>query len=124
MVTFEINGKEYELKLTFKSIKYLNKIYGADEGGALALVLHAVQGDIELFPHVIYAGLMHTGENFSYKTIEKAIEQAFEDEKIDLDYVIKTSNKVVTNSFFYRATAKKLLGDNEETERALKQLTE
>lgn len=119
--TFEIDGKEYELKITYKSAQYLNGLHSADEGGSLALVLKAVQGDIGIFPNIVHAALFHTGEAFAFKTIEKAIEQAVDEERLNFDDIVRLSNEVVTNSFFYRATAKKLLGA--EAEEVLKELT-
>lgn len=119
MATFEINGKEHELKLTYASVKRLNNVH---EGGSFELIGKAMQGDFETFPHIIHAGLLHTGEDYSFKTVEEAIEQAFADEKISLDDIIKISNEVVTQSFFYKPTVTKLTKQNPEMKKALEQL--
>lgn len=105
MVTFEINGKEYELKLTYKAIKYLNDLY---EGGSHEVIGHAVQGDFELFPKIVYAGLFHTEEKFTLKKIEERIEEMVDNGELTLEDITAICNGVVTNSFFYKPTVKKL----------------
>jgi Phage tail assembly chaperone protein, TAC len=119
MALFEMNGKEYELKLDFKSVKHLNGLY---EGGALELIGKAMQGDLETFVRIVHAGLIHTGEKFTYKDVEKAIEEAFEAGKLDMEYVLKTSNEVVTNSFFYKKMTDKILAKDPKAANALKEL--
>jgi hypothetical protein len=118
MARFEVKGKEYELKLTFASVKHLDGLF---EGGSLGLIGKAIAGELDTFTHIVHAGLFHTGENIAYKDIEKAIEEAFEAEKLDMDYVLKTSNEVVTESFFYKKTVAKLLAKNPE---AMEQMNE
>lgn len=120
MATFEINGKEYELKLTFKAVRHLNGLY---EGGAYALIGKAIMGDLDAFVNIVHAALLHTGENFKLKDVEAAIEQLFEEEKLDQDSVTKICNDVVTNSFFYKKTVDKLLKDNPQAKKALETLT-
>lgn len=110
MTRFKINDKEYELKLTYQSLKYLNKLYGADQGGALQFVAKAMQGDLETFPHIIHAALFHTEENFSFKTVEKAVEEATVNGELDYGDILRLSNELVTDSFFYRTTADMLVG--------------
>lgn len=119
MATFEINGKDYELKLTYAAVKRLNGIH---EGGSFELIGKAMQGDFETFPHIIQAGLLHTGENFTLKDVEKAIEDAFDNEQLSLDSILKISNEVVTQSFFYKPTIDKLAKQNPEMKQALEQL--
>jgi Phage tail assembly chaperone protein, TAC len=119
MATFEINGKEHELKLTFKAVRYLNSLY---DGGAYALIGKAIMGDLDTFVHIVHAGLMHTGENFKLKDVEKAIEDLFEAEKLDQDEVTRISNEVVTGSFFYKKTVDKLLKDNPQAKKAIETL--
>ncbi|MBU5341305.1 tail assembly chaperone [Caldifermentibacillus hisashii] len=120
METFEINGKEYELKLTFKAVRHLNGLY---EGGAYALIGKAIMGDLDAFVNIVHAALLHTGENFKLKDIETAIEQLYEAEKLDQDSVTKICNEVVVNSFFYKKTVDKLLKDNPQAKKALETLT-
>lgn len=67
MTTFIIGEKEYELKLSYEAIKRLNK---AVEGGSYEIIGKAIQADFETFPLIVHAGLIHTGENFSLKTVE------------------------------------------------------
>lgn len=119
MATFEINGKEYELKLTFKAVRHLNGLY---EGGAYALIGKALMGDLDTFINIVHAGLLHTGENFKLKDIEETIEQLFDAEKLDQDAITKISNEVVVNSFFYAKTVDKLLKDNPQAKKALETL--
>lgn len=120
MATFEINGKEYELKLTFKAVRHLNSLY---EGGAYALIGKALMGDIDTFINIVHAGLLHTGENFKLKDVECAIQQLFDEERLDQDTITKISNEVVSESFFYKKTIDKLLKDNPQAKKALETLT-
>jgi len=119
MARFEINGKEYELKLTFESVKYLNGLF---EGGSFEVIGKAIMGDLNTFPHIIHAALFHTGENFALKDVEKAIDEAIQNEKLDLDGIVKLSNEIVANSFFYKKTVDKLLKENKEAKKAMEQL--
>ncbi|ETB71265.1 hypothetical protein A943_07750 [Bacillus sp. CPSM8] len=106
MARFEIEGNEYELKLTYASVEYLNGLY---KGGSFELIGKALMGDLEAFPNIIHAGLFHTGKNFSIKKIREAIEAAISEEKLDMDEIMKLSNEVVSKSFFYKKTVEKLL---------------
>lgn len=119
MVTFEINDKEYELKLTYKSIKYLN---GKFDGGSYELIGRAIQGDIEAFPLIVHAGLFHTGDNIAFKTVEARVEELIDNGEISLEDIAKIADEVVTQSFFYKATVDKLMKNNPEMKKALEQL--
>lgn len=119
MAHFELNGKEYDLKLTYESVKHLNKTV---EGGSLGLVGKAMMGDIDVFANIVHAGLFHHGQNFSFKEVEAAIEESILNEKLDSHDVFTLSNEVVTDSFFYRNQAKKLLADNPQAVEALEKL--
>ena len=119
MATFEIDGKEYELKLTYKAIKQLD---GSFDGGSYELIGRAIQGDIEAFPRIVHAALMHTGGNYSYKAVEKQIEKLIDEGELSLDGIAKISDEVVTQSFFYKATVDKLMANNPEMKKALEQL--
>ncbi|MHC8516771.1 tail assembly chaperone [Sporosarcina sp. ITBMC105] len=119
MATFEINGKEYELKIDLKAAQYLNSIY---DGGSFDVIGKAMMGDLDLFPHIIHAGLRHTKENFSFAQVEEAIVDATANEKLDLDGILKLSNEVITQSFFYKKTVEKLLKDNKQARKAIDQL--
>ncbi|MEK3887252.1 tail assembly chaperone [Bacillus sp. FSL K6-3431] len=119
MATFEIKGKEHELKLNYAGIKYLNKKV---DGGALAVVGQAMQGDEDLIPHIISAALRHTGEEYKLKDIESAIEQAVEEERLDLLGLLRLSNEVVTDNFFYKAAVTKMMADTPEAKAALDNL--
>lgn len=119
MATFIIDEKEYELKLTFESVKRLDKAF---DGGSLEIIGLAMAGDLDAFPIVLHAGLLHTGEKFTQKKINEAIEQAFEKEEISFDDIQKMMNEVVTDSFFYRPTVSKLVKQNPEIQKALDSL--
>lgn len=119
MATFEINGKEYELKLTYQSVKRLNKLY---EGGTYELIGRALQGDIEMFPHVLQAALLHTGENFSLKTIEERVEELIANEQLTFDDISKIINEVVTNSFFYKPTVQRLVKRDPEAKKLIEEI--
>lgn len=119
MANFTINGKEHELKLTYKGVKKLNGLY---DGGAFAVLGKAMMGDLDTFPHIIQAALIHTDENYTLEAVEQAIDEAMDNESLDLDAIIRLSNEVVTQSFFYKATVNKLLADNKPAKKALEQL--
>lgn len=119
MANFTINGKEHELKLTWDSVKYLNKIV---EGGSLAVVGQALQGDPELLPHVISAGLKHTGEAYTLADVEQAIETAINEERLDFLGIMRLSNEVISESFFYKALLTKMLAENKDAKKQLDRL--
>jgi|SRR5690625_256624 len=119
MITFEINGKEYELKLTYKSIKYLN---GQFKGGSYELIGKALQGDFETFPYIVHAGLFHTDENIALKNVEERIENLINNGELSLEDIAIICDKVVTQSFFYKATVEKLMKNNPEMKKSLEQL--
>lgn len=119
MANFEIKGKEYELKITYKAVKYLNSQF---KGGSYEVIGKALSGDLEAFPVIIKAGLIHTEENFTTKEIEKAIEEAVDSESLSLEDITNINKEVVTDSFFYKATVEKLVSQNPEMKKALEQL--
>ncbi|WP_242300150.1 tail assembly chaperone [Bacillus cereus group sp. BfR-BA-01448] len=102
---FEIDKKEYELKLTFGNIYELNKKY---EGGSNEVVMACMQGDLELFVDAIYFGLMHTKEGFTRDKVMENIEKQFEEGKISQEFIEELLNEVVAESTFYQETTKKL----------------
>ncbi|OKA19931.1 tail assembly chaperone [Bacillus cereus] len=102
---FEIDKKEYELKLTFGNIYELNKKY---EGGSNEVVMACMQGDLELFVDAIYFGLMHTKEGFTREKVMENIEKKFEEGKISQEFIEELLNEVVAESTFYQKTTKKL----------------
>lgn len=119
MATFKINGKEHELKLTYKAVKRLNAQF---EGGPLEVLGKAVAGDFNAFPHIVHAGLLHTGEEYTLDAVEEAIERAVENEELDLREIMRISNDVVTDSFFYKATAEKFLAKDKKAKQMLDDL--
>lgn len=119
MITFEINGKEYELKLTYKAIKYLNASF---EGGSYELIGLAMQGDIEAFPKIVHAGLFHTDEKFTFKAIEERIEELIDGGELSLEDIEKISDAVVAQSFFYKPKVDQMMKNNPEMKKALEQL--
>src|SRR5690625_7173679 len=98
MTLFEIDGKEYELKLTYKSIKYLNGLF---EGGSYELIGRAIQGDFEAFPKIVHAALFHTDENFSLATVEAEIEKMIDEEKLSLEDVTRICDEMVMQTLFF-----------------------
>jgi len=117
MATFEIDGKEYELKLTFESVKRLSKAF---EGGSLEVVAMALAGDLEAFPAIVHAGLLHTGEKFTQKKVNESIEKAFEEERLTLDDIAKIGKEVVADNFFFKPTVQKLMKQNPDVAKAMK----
>lgn len=116
---FEINGEEHELKITFDSVKHLNNLH---EGGAFSLIQKAIQGDIDTFVDVVYAGLFHTGKGFKRKDVKKTIEDGIMNEDIDLDFINTTSYGVVADSFFYKKTVDKMFEGDPEAKKQIEQL--
>ena len=102
---FEIDKKEYELKLTFGNIYELNKKY---EGGSNEVVMACMQGDLELFVDAIYYGLMHTKEGFTRDKVMENIEKQFEEGKISQEFIEELLNEVVAESTFFFFLTKKL----------------
>lgn len=119
MATFTINEKEFELKLTYASVKKLNGLY---EGGSFELIGKAMMGDVDTFPHIVQAGLLHTGENYTLDAIETALGDAIEAEKMDMNDILKMSNEVITQSFFYKATVTKLMSKDKAAKKQLEEL--
>ena len=119
MATFTIEGKEYGLKLNYEGVKRLNSVY---EGGSYELIGKAMMGDLDAFPRIIQAALIHTGENFTLKAIEDAITVAMESEELDLQDILRLSNEVVTDNFFYRAVVTKLLSKDKKAKATLQDL--
>lgn len=119
MERFEINGEEHELKITLKSVKYLNNLY---EGGAFMLIQKALSGDIDTFISIVYAGLFHTEKGFKKKDVETAVEEGIANESIDLDYINRTSYGVVADSFFFKKTVEKLFQNDKTAKKQIEQL--
>jgi|SRR5690625_1286928 len=119
MTMFEIDGKEYELKLTYKSIKYLNGLF---DGGSYELIGKAIQGDIETFPLIVHAALFHTDENLPLSAVDEQVGELVDSGKLSLEDIGRICDEVVTQSFFYKATVEKILKNNPEMKKALDQL--
>lgn len=115
-VTFTIKGKEHELKLSFKSIKILSSL---QEGGAFGLVANAMIGDDETYSNLIYAGLLHTDEDYSMSDVEDAIEELFEQGKLDMMLVLETLHKMILLHPYFKETVEKLLTDDPNAREAL-----
>lgn len=119
MERFEIKDEEHELKITLESVKYLNSLY---DGGAFMLIQKAISGDIDTFMAIVYAGLFHTGKGFKKKDVEKAIEDGIANEKIDLDFINRTSYGVVAESFFYKKTVEKIFKNDPDAKKQIEEL--
>lgn len=119
MANFTINGKEHELKINFESVRYLNKVV---EGGSMALVGQALQGDTEMLPHIILAALKHTGEEYLLSDVEQALENAVAEERLDFLGVMRLSNEVICESHFYKSTIDKMMEDNKDAKKQLDKL--
>lgn len=119
MFMFEIKGKEEEIKLNLKAIKYLN---GLHEGGAFEFIQNALMGDLDTYVEVIFAGLFHTEKGYKKKDIEATIDELITEEKLDLDTVNGTLYGVVSESFFYKATLEKMFKDDPEAKKAMDDL--
>lgn len=119
MAHITIGDKEYELKLTYKAVRRLNSAF---TGGAYEIIGKALQGDLDAFPTIVHAALLHTGENFSQKKVDDAIEELFEKGELTFEDVARVSDEVVTQSFFFAATVEKLMEKNPEMKKALEQI--
>lgn len=103
---FEVKGKEYELKYGLEALKLIDK-----NGGSFEFVQKAMKGGFLDFVDVIYYALLHTGEGFTKKDVEKEIENKLQSEELTLDEILKINHAVVLNSFFFKKTVNKLLAD-------------
>lgn len=101
---FAIKGKEYELKFCLQALKLLD-----ENGGPMQFVSQTMQGGVTNFTDVIYYALIHTNEGVTYEAVQQEIESLFENEKLDLDEILKYNKAVVLNSFFFKKTVTKLL---------------
>ncbi len=119
MATFKINEKEYDLKLNYTGVKRLNALY---EGGSYELIGKAIMGDLDAFPYIIQAALIHTGENFTLDTVEDAISAAMDSEELDLQGILRLSNEVITDSFFYKTVVTKLLAKDKKAKAMIDEL--
>lgn len=117
--TFEVNGKEHELKLNLESVKYLNRIH---EGGAFVLIQKALSGDIDTYIDIVFASLFHTDKGYSRKDIEATIDEMVMEEKLDLDEINRTTYSVMAESFFYKATLNKVFKHDPEAKKQLEDL--
>lgn len=120
MATFIIDGKEYDLKIDYNAVKRLNSAF---EGGSYEVIGKALSGDFDAFPIILHAALLHTGEKFTFKKVEAAIEEAFNNEAISFDDIQRISNEVISESFFYKPTVTKLINQNPEMKKAYEQIT-
>lgn len=119
MAMFTVKGKEYELKLNYKAVQLLNKEF---DGGSYELIGKAASGDLGVFPKIVHAALLHTGENIPRKAVEAEISEAFDNEDISFEDVTKICNEVVVDSFFYKATVEKMMRKNPDMKKAFEQL--
>lgn len=119
MNMFEMQGKEYELKITLNSVKYLNSIY---DGGAFELIQNAITGDIDTFVSIVHAGLFHTEEGFKIKDVEAEIDKGISEERIDLSYINKISYGVVADSFFYKKTIDKMFAEDKKAQKEIEKM--
>jgi hypothetical protein len=101
---FAIKGEEYELKFCLQAIKLID-----GNGGPFQFVSQAMQGGITNFVDVIYYALIHTEKGITYEAVQKEIETLFNEEKLNLDEILRFNKAVVLNSFFFQKTVKKLL---------------
>ncbi len=122
MQTFEIDGKEYELKLTFESITRLNKL--SENNNPMEVVGLSMQGDLELFPNLVHAALFHTKENFTLEKVKEEINNKIENNELDYLDIVKIGYEVVANSFFYKRVVEKMVKANPEAMKELEALLE
>jgi len=64
MTNLKINGQEHAIKVNYDGLKYLNEIVKDGE-----------QADLDLYAHIIYAGLIHTGGPYTVEDVMRAIER-------------------------------------------------
>ena len=108
--TFEIKGEVVDLKLTWKATRYLADIY---EGGTFELIGKAIMGNLETFPHIIYASVMHSEKDYSLSDVEDALDDAVNSGALTMHDILRLSNLLITKSPFYASTVDKLLvGDD------------
>jgi|SRR5690625_980792 len=119
MAKFEIDGTEYELRLDYDAIVTLNKSF---KGGSMELIGQVLASNIEVYPIIIHAGLLHTGEKITKKQVEKELSKLINEQKITLEDLRKLGGELVTENFFYKPTLDKLLAIDPEAKKAYGQL--
>lgn len=116
---FEIDGKEYELKITHESIKHLNK---SEDNGVYGLLGNILKAEFNTYLNVVYAGLLHTKEGFTKEKVENAVYEKIEKQELDFDTIQKTMYHLVAENFFYKATMNKLLAKEPEAKKQIEEL--
>lgn len=106
MLVFQIEGKEYPLKMTFQGVEHLNSLY---QGGAMEVIGKAILNDLTLFKQVIHAALLHNKAGISIKQVETELENMFEQEKLTGDYIKDLLNALVVKHFFYAPIVKRIM---------------
>lgn len=123
MNTFEIDGTEYEVKITYKSQTKLNNLY---EGGTMGLVANVIQGalssDLDLFLKVVHAGLIHTGKGFTMKKVEDSLEEKIDNNELSSENIAEILDTVVLQSFFYRPVVKNMVEMEPQVAEGLKMI--
>lgn len=105
-IKFEIKGKEHELQLTWPAVKRLHNMV---EGGAFGLVGKSVMGDNETYSYVVFAGLLHTGEDYSLADVDEAIDEAFQKGKLGMSSVINTLHSFILENSYYKTVVDNML---------------
>ena len=118
-IKFKIKGKEQELKLNWEAVKTLHSMI---DGGAFNLVGKAVVGDNETYTQVIFAGLLHTGEDYSLMDIDEALEEAFQKGKLTMSDIIKTLHTLILDNPYYKRTVDKMLDIDPDAKDALEKI--
>lgn len=110
MAVFEIDGKEYELKLINSTTKVIAKRY---EGGHMGFLGQCMSGDEDTFEDAVYYGLKHTNEGFTRKKIEEEIGKKKDNEELSLKGMLSIIDEVIFESFFYKEQVERMTKDKE-----------
>lgn len=118
MARFEIDGTEYEVKITVPSIKEVNKLYDSP----LEFVGEVLSGSYEAFINVLYIGLMHTDKGFNRARVETEVEKKLNNQQLDLQTMMSLGYEVINESFFFKKTVNKLMSGDPQARKQFENL--
>lgn len=110
MATFEIDGKEHDLRIDFKAVQSINKQYDSP----MEFVGMTIAGNLDAIIDAVHAGLQHEKKGFNRTRVETEVQKKIEGEQMDLQQFMKLGYEVVSESFFYKKTVNKLLNSDPE----------
>lgn len=116
MPKFKVNGKEHELKLTYKGIEVINALYQAP----IEFVGLIIGGHINAFVDCLYASLQEQG--IGKELIRQEVIKQIEEGELDLSDIMRIGYEVVSKSFFFQKTVNSLIGKDPQMKAMLEEV--